>query len=103
MPTPFEPWTTSKAPEDNPYFKNFYQNSVYQQDLHIAKMIAALKASPAGKNTVIVSHKPNLQDAAGKDFGDLAEGEAVVFKPLGEGKFKPVARVAPATWTKWAK
>ena len=54
LPTPFQPWTTSKAPEDNPYFKNFYQNSVYQQDLHIAKMIAALKASPAGKNTVIV-------------------------------------------------
>jgi glucan phosphoethanolaminetransferase (alkaline phosphatase superfamily) len=54
MPTPFEPWTTSKAPEDNPHFKNFYQNSVWQQDQHIAKMIAALKASPAGKNTVIV-------------------------------------------------
>lgn len=54
LPTPFEPWTTSKAPEDNAAFKNFYQNSVYQQDLHIAKMIAALKASPAGKNTVIV-------------------------------------------------
>jgi len=54
LPTPFEPWSTSKAPEDNASFKNFYQNSVYQQDLHIAKMIAALKATPAGKNTVIV-------------------------------------------------
>jgi glucan phosphoethanolaminetransferase (alkaline phosphatase superfamily) len=54
MPTPFQPWTTSKAAEDNPEFKNFYQNSVWQQDQHIAKMIAALKASPAGKNTVIV-------------------------------------------------
>lgn len=54
LPTPFQPWTTSKAPEENAAFKNFYQNSVYQQDLHIAKMIAALKASPAGKNTVIV-------------------------------------------------
>lgn len=54
LPTPFQPWTTSKSPQDNEYFKNFYQNAVYQQDLHIAKMIAALKASPAGKNTVIV-------------------------------------------------
>jgi glucan phosphoethanolaminetransferase (alkaline phosphatase superfamily) len=54
LPTPFQPWTTSKSPEENAAFKNFYQNSVYQQDLHIAKMIAALKASPAGKNTVIV-------------------------------------------------
>jgi glucan phosphoethanolaminetransferase (alkaline phosphatase superfamily) len=54
LPTPFEPWTTSKAPEQNHAFKNFYQNSVYQQDMQVAKMIAALKASPAGKNTVIV-------------------------------------------------
>lgn len=54
LPTPFEPWTTSKAEQDNAAFKNFYQNAVYQQDTHIAKMIAAFRASPAGKNTVIV-------------------------------------------------
>ncbi|HXK18437.1 MAG TPA: sulfatase-like hydrolase/transferase, partial [Polyangiaceae bacterium] len=54
QPTPFQPWTTSKAPEENAHFKNFYQNAVWQQDQHIAKMIAALKATPAGKNTVIV-------------------------------------------------
>lgn len=54
LPTPFEPWSTSKAPELNAEFKNFYQNSVYQQDLHVARMLAALRASPAGKNTVIV-------------------------------------------------
>jgi arylsulfatase A-like enzyme len=54
LPTPFEPWTTSKAPEENAHFKNFYQNSVHQQDLHVARMLAALRASPAGKNTVIV-------------------------------------------------
>jgi glucan phosphoethanolaminetransferase (alkaline phosphatase superfamily) len=54
LPTPFQPWTTSKAAEDNAHFKNFYQNAVYQQDLHVARMLAALRASPAGKNTVIV-------------------------------------------------
>jgi arylsulfatase A-like enzyme len=54
LPTPFEPWTTSKGPQENAHFKNFYQNSVYQQDLHVARMLAALRASPAGKNTVIV-------------------------------------------------
>src|SRR5437870_1378654 len=64
-----------------------------------------LSTAPAeGKNLVIVSHKPNLQDAAGKDFGDLSEAEVVVFKPLEDGKFKVVARVAPPeTWSKWAK
>src|SRR5438270_4425802 len=59
---------------------------------------------PKGKNLVIVSHKPNLQDAAGKEFGDLGEAEVVVFQPLGEGKFKMVTRVAPPSkWTEWAK
>src|SRR5437667_4857849 len=64
-----------------------------------------LSTAPAeGKNLVIVSHKPNLQDAGGKEFGDLREAEVVVFKPLGDSKFKVVARVAsPETWSKWAK
>src|SRR5436190_9503773 len=63
-----------------------------------------LSTAPAdGKNVVIVSHKPNLQDAAGKDFGDLREAEGVVLQPIGQGKFKAVARVAsPETWSKWA-
>lgn len=59
---------------------------------------------PVGTNLVIVSHKPNLQDAAGKEFGDLGEAEVAVFKPLGGGKFERVARVAsPAVWAGWAK
>lgn len=59
---------------------------------------------PAGKNLVIVSHRPNLQDAAGKEFGDLGEGETAIFRPLGEGQFKLVGRVAsPETWSQWAK
>src|SRR6266436_4561435 len=64
-----------------------------------------LSAAPAeGKNLVIVSHKPNLEDTAGKEFGDVSEAEVVVFQPLGDGKFKVVARVAPPeTWSQWAK
>jgi phosphohistidine phosphatase SixA len=58
---------------------------------------------PAGKNLIIVSHRPNLQDAAGKDFADVSEGELVVFRPLAEGKFKIVARVTPQTWSTWPK
>jgi phosphohistidine phosphatase SixA len=60
-------------------------------------------APEEGKNTIIVSHKPNLEEAAGKDFGDVTEGEAVIFQPQGEGKFKLIARVPAATWTEWAK
>jgi hypothetical protein len=51
-----------------------------------------------------VSHRPNLQDAAGKEFGDVSEAEVVVFRPLGDGKFELIARVAPVSvWTEWAK
>ncbi len=35
---------------------------------------------------------------------DPSEAAVVVFKPLGEAKFKVVARVAaPYKWTEWAK
>lgn len=70
-----------------------------------AALMALLASAPAqGTNTLIVSHRPNLQDAAGKAFGDVAEGEMVIFRPLGDGTFEPVARVAPPSiWTEWAR
>ena len=54
LPQPFQPATTSKAPDDNPYFFNYYQNSVYQQDLHVANMLRHIDQSEIGKRTVIV-------------------------------------------------
>jgi glucan phosphoethanolaminetransferase (alkaline phosphatase superfamily) len=53
-PAPFQPSTNSKAAADNPYFKNYYQNAVYQQDAHLARMLAAVRATEAGRRTVIV-------------------------------------------------
>jgi hypothetical protein len=41
----------------------------------------AAKLPPPGTNVVIVSHKPNIMDAFGKDWFDLREGEASLFKP----------------------
>ena len=78
---------------------------VFVITLMTATVVYADPPAPAeGKNFIIVSHKPNLQDTAGKEFGDLSEGEVVVFKPLRNSKFKVVARVAPPeTWSKWAK
>ncbi|SRR5579883_802528 len=53
-----------------------------------------------GTNTIIIAHRPNLEEAAGKEFGDLKEGEAAIFKPLGKEGFEFVARVAsPEQWT----
>src|SRR5207245_4915909 len=56
----------------------------------------------AGKNTLIVSHKPNILDAFGKDWFDVREGEASVFKPDGKGGFTLVGRVQAADWPKLA-
>jgi arylsulfatase A-like enzyme len=54
LPMPFEPWTTSKAADENQAFRNYYQNSVHQQDLHLAEMLRRVRASPAGERTVVV-------------------------------------------------
>ena len=84
-----------------------WRNSLAAKNLGKAQEKAKKRLEEAeleAKNIVIMSHKSNLQDAAGKEFGDLGEGEVVVFKPLGNSKFKVVARVAPPeTWSKWAK
>jgi glucan phosphoethanolaminetransferase (alkaline phosphatase superfamily) len=53
-PQPFQPALMSKAPEDSHQFKNYYQNSIHQQDRHVASMIRHLRATPAGQRTVIV-------------------------------------------------
>ena len=67
----------------------------------LQQLLGTLPAT--GKNTVIVGHRPNLIDAGGKDFTDLAEGESAIFQPLGESKFKALSRVTAEKWTQWAK
>jgi phosphohistidine phosphatase SixA len=62
----------------------------------------AATAPPAGTNVVLVSHKPNIMDAFGKDWFDVREGEASVFRPDGDG-FKLVARIQAADWGKLAQ
>ena len=59
-------------------------------------------APPAGKNTLIVTHKPNILDAFGRDWFEVKEGEASIFKPDGSGKPVLVARVQAVDWIKAA-
>lgn len=54
LPQPFQPSTTSKAPDQNGSFFNYYQNAVYQQDMHVAKALRHLRQSAIGPRTVIV-------------------------------------------------
>jgi len=65
------------------------------------KLAATVPA--AGTNVVLVSHKPNILDAFGKDWFDVREGEASIFKPDGKGGFTLVGRVQAADWAKLAK
>ena len=57
---------------------------------------------PAGTNVVVVSHKPNIMDAFGKDWFEVREGEASVFRPDGNG-YKLVVRIQAADWGKLAQ
>jgi phosphohistidine phosphatase SixA len=54
-------------------------------------------APDSGTNTLIVTHKPNILDAFGKDWFEIKEGEASIFKPEG-GRFVLVARVQIGQW-----
>jgi broad specificity phosphatase PhoE len=64
-----------------------------------------LAATPpmTGTNTLIVTHKPNILDAFGKDWFEVKEGEASVFKPDGAGTTVVVGRVQLAEWIKAAQ
>ena len=55
-------------------------------------------APDAGTNTLIVTHKPNILDALGRDWFEIEEGEASIFKPDGIGKYSLVGRVQIERW-----
>jgi phosphohistidine phosphatase SixA len=59
------------------------------------------KAPDKGKNNILITHKPNIIDALGKDWFDVKEGEASIFKPEG-GKYRLIARVQMEDWPKIA-
>jgi len=61
------------------------------------RALAAAAPDP-GTNTLIVTHKPNILDAFGKDWFEIREGEASVFKPDGGGKSTLIGRVQIAEW-----
>ena len=62
----------------------------------------AATVPPAGTNIVVVTHKPNILDAFGKDWFDVREGEASVFQP-GGGGYKLIVRVQADEWGKLAQ
>ena len=61
-----------------------------------------LSTAPApGTNTILITHKPNIVDALGKDWFDVKEGEASIFRPE-KGSYKLIARVQMEEWPRVA-
>jgi phosphohistidine phosphatase SixA len=63
------------------------------------KMLATVPK--AGTNTILVTHYPNIIAALGKDWFDVKEGEASIFRPEG-GSYKLMARVQMDEWPRIA-
>jgi phosphohistidine phosphatase SixA len=59
------------------------------------------RAPDIGTNHILITHKPNIIDALGKDWFDVREGEASIFKLEG-GKYHLLARVQMEDWSKIA-
>jgi phosphohistidine phosphatase SixA len=91
-----EPTTTFDVTEGNQIVS---PNENNRRAATLRKMASTV---PDAGNTIIVTHKPNVIDAFGKDWFDVKEGEASVFKPDGHGGFAAVGRVAPDHWSELA-
>jgi broad specificity phosphatase PhoE len=63
------------------------------------KMIGT--APKPGTNTILITHKPNIVDALGKDWFDVKEGEASIFRPE-NGSYQLLARVQMDEWSRIA-
>lgn len=58
----------------------------------------------ADGNLIIVTHKPNLVEAFGRDLSDVREGEAAVFEPDFAGfGYRLIARIQADQWSRMVK
>jgi phosphohistidine phosphatase SixA len=53
---------------------------------------------PAGTNTILVTHLPNIRRAFPQHASGMGDGDALVFGPDGKGGAMLVARVTIAEW-----
>jgi phosphohistidine phosphatase SixA len=58
----------------------------------------AADAPRKGKDTLIITHGPNITLAFGDGFKDLGDAEAAVFSPDSKGGFTLVGRIKPDGW-----
>lgn len=51
-----------------------------------------------GTDTIVITHQPNIAAAFGQAASRLGDGEALVFRPLGHGRERLVARLPMSDW-----
>jgi glucan phosphoethanolaminetransferase (alkaline phosphatase superfamily) len=73
---PFQPASTSKAPDETEAFFHHYQNAVHAQDRTVADLLAALRATPAGARTVVLYTSDHGE--AFREHGQLGHTGAVL-------------------------
>ena len=69
-------------------------DDVWRAQIRDARRLFGTKPA-AGKLTVLVTHGVVVQETTGQT---LEEGEAIVFRPLGNSRFRVVGRVMPREW-----
>jgi broad specificity phosphatase PhoE len=69
-------------------------NENNRRNAALRKMLAT--APRAGTNTILITHQPNII-ALGKDWFDVKEGEASIFRPA-DGGYTLIARVPMDEW-----
>ena len=69
-------------------------DAAWRKQIRDARRLLATRPAP-GKLTVLVTHGVVVQETTGQT---LEEGEAIVFRPLGNSRFRVVGRVMPREW-----
>jgi len=73
------------------------RNTTEAQTMWLQKRVTQF---PAGANTIMVTHFPNITRAFPQLASGLADGEALIFGPDGKGGATLVARVKIDEWPK---
>jgi phosphohistidine phosphatase SixA len=69
-------------------------NAAWRRQIRAARRLLGTKPA-AGRLTVLVTHGSVVGDATGHT---LEEGETLVFRPLGDSRFRLVGRILPREW-----
>ena len=70
-------------------------DAAWRRQIRAARVLFGTKPAP-GRVTVLVTHGVVVGDVTGYS---LEEGETLVFRPLGNSKFKLVGRILPRAWS----